>query len=286
MTGSNVAVITDSTAYIPDEALDGLTIPAIPLWLIWGDERYRDGVDIYPEDFYRLLQERDTVPSTSQPSVGEFVDFYRRVADEERTDTIVGAFISSKISGTVDSARAAAAELPDLNITVIDSFSTAMGLGFMALAAARKAAAGGSASEVAETANAIRQRLTVLFTVDTLEYLHKGGRIGSAKRFLGTMLNIKPLLHLNDGCVEPLCQIRTKQRAVTEMLDRAEESLGGNSMAELAVIDVGCRKDSQVVADRARERFDLSEVYLAPVSPVIGTHAGPGTIGLSFYAEA
>ena len=179
-----------------------------------------------------------------------------------------------------------AAEVRDLDVTVIDSYSTAMGLGFMALAAARKAAAGGSGAEVATAADDVRQRLTVLFTVDTLEYLHKGGRIGSAKRFLGTMLNIKPLLHLNDGCVEPLCQIRTKRRAVTEMLDRAEASLDGRPMGELAVIDVGCRDESQIVADRAKDRFNLSRVYLAPVSPVIGTHAGPGTIGLSFYAKA
>ena len=286
MTGKNVAVVTDSTAYIPDEARAGLDIPAIPLWLIWGDERYRDGVDIAPDDFYRLLQDRDTIPSTSQPSVGEFVDFYHRVAEEQETDTIVGAFISSRISGTVDSAQTAAAEVRDLDVTVIDSYSTAMGLGFMALAAARKAAAGGSGAEVATAADDVRQRLTVLFTVDTLEYLHKGGRIGSAKRFLGTMLNIKPLLHLNDGCVEPLCQIRTKRRAVTEMLDRAEASLDGRPMGELAVIDVGCRDESQIVADRAKDRFNLSRVYLAPVSPVIGTHAGPGTIGLSFYAKA
>ncbi len=286
MTGKNVAVVTDSTAYIPDEACAGLDIPAIPLWLIWGDERYRDGVDIAPDDFYRLLQDRDTIPSTSQPSVGEFVDFYHRVAEEQGTDTIVGAFISSRISGTVDSAQTAAAEVQDLDVTVIDSFSTAMGLGFMALAAARKAAAGASAAEVAAAADDVRQRLTVLFTVDTLEYLHKGGRIGSAKRFLGTMLNIKPLLHLNDGCVEPLCQIRTKRRAVTEMLDRAEASLNGRPMEELAVIDVGCRDESQIVADRAKDRFNLSQVYLAPVSPVIGTHAGPGTVGLSFYAKA
>ena len=285
MTGRNVAVVTDSTAYIPDEALGGLDIPAIPLWLIWGDERYRDGVDIAPNDFYALLQTRDTVPSTSQPSVGEFVDFYRRVAEEQGTDTIVGTFISSKISGTVDSALAAAAEVPELDVTVIDSFSTAMGLGFMALAAARRAADGGSAAEVAAAAHAVRQRLTVLFTVDTLEYLHKGGRIGTAKRFLGTMLSIKPLLHLNEGCVEPLCQIRTKQRAVMEMLHRAEESLDGKAMAELAVIDVGCREESKGVAERARERFELSQVYLAPVSPVIGTHAGPGTIGMAFYVE-
>lgn len=280
-----VAVVTDSTACIPDDALEGLTMPIIPLWLIWDDDRFRDGVDITPQEFYHRLQHADSLPSTSQPSVGEFTDFYRQVAEEHDTDTIVGIFISSKISGTVASAEAAAAEISELNVKVINSYSTAMGLGFVALAAARAAAAGGNIDEVIKAAQDVRRRLTVLFTVDTLKYLHKGGRIGGAKRFLGTMLSIKPLLHLNDGCVEPLCQIRTKQRALAEMLDRAAESLDGRQMAELAVIDVDCAVESQEVAERARERFAPSNVYLAPVSPVIGTHAGPGTIGLGFYAR-
>jgi DegV family protein with EDD domain len=130
MTKWRVAVVTDSTAYIPDRALGGLDIPVIPLWLISGDDRYRDGVDIDPGTLYRRLRERDTIPSTSQPSVGEFIDFYHRVAEEKQTDAIVGAYISTKISGTVTSAEAAAARVPELNITVINSLSTLMGLGF------------------------------------------------------------------------------------------------------------------------------------------------------------
>jgi DegV family protein with EDD domain len=285
MADKNVAVVTDSTAYIPDQALNRLDIPVIPLWLIWGDERYRDGVDIGPRAFYGRLQERDTIPSTSQPSVGEFIDFYRRVAEEQETDTIVGAYISSKISGTVASAEAAAAQVPELNVTVINSFSTSMGLGFVALAAAREAAAGGSMADVVAAAEAVQERLTVLFVVGTLEYLHKGGRIGGAKRFLGTMLNIKPLLHLNDGQVEAMGQVRTKRRAITEMLSIAEERLNGKQMAEVAVIDADNREESDMVADRVGRHFDVSPVYQAPVSPVIGTHAGPGTVGLGFYAR-
>jgi DegV family protein with EDD domain len=285
MADQKIAVVTDSTAYIPQEALGGLDIPVIPLWLIWGDDRFRDGVDIDPATFYRRLRERDTVPTTSQPSVGEFIDFYRRVAEERQTDTIVGAYISAKISGTVASAEAAAAQVPELHITVIDSLSTSMGLGFVALAAARAAAAGGSVEEVIDVANSVRDRLTVLFAVDTLEYLHKGGRIGGAKRFLGTMLNIKPLLHLDDGCVEPLCQVRTKHRAIAEMLDRAEESLDGKPMAEVAVIDVDNREESDMVAEEVKKRFNVSTVYQTSVSPVIGTHAGPGTVGMVLYCK-
>jgi DegV family protein with EDD domain len=285
MTDQRVAVVTDSTAYIPDEALGGLDIPVIPLWLIWGDDRFRDGVDIDPGTFYRRLRERDTIPTTSQPSVGEFIDFYRRVAEEMQTDTIVGAYISAKISGTVASAEAAAAQLPELNITVIDSLSTSMGLGFVALAAARAAASGEAVEEVVAAADAVRERLRVLFAVDTLEYLHKGGRIGGARRFLGTMLDIKPLLHLDDGCVEPLCQVRTKRRVIAEMLDRAEESLHGKSMAEVAVIDVDNREESDTVAEEVKKRFDVSTVYQTSVSPVIGTHTGPGTVGMVLYCK-
>jgi DegV family protein with EDD domain len=284
MTNQNVAVVTDSTAYIPDQALNGLDIPVIPLWLIWDDERYRDGVDIEPRAFYRRLQERDTIPSTSQPSVGEFIDFYRRVAEAKETDTIVGAYISSKISGTVASAEAAAAQVPELNVTVIDSFSTSIGLGFVALAAAREAATGGSVADVVAAAQAVQERLTVLFVVDTLEYLHRGGRIGGAKRFLGTMLNIKPLLHLNGGQVEAMGQVRTKRRAIAEMLNVAEERLNGGQIAEVAVIDVDNREESDTVAEKVGGRFNISTVYQTPVSPVIGTHAGPGTVGLGFYS--
>jgi DegV family protein with EDD domain len=285
MTKQAVAVVTDSTAYIPDEALTDLDIPVIPLWLIWDQDRYRDGVDIDPGAFYCRLRERGTIPSTSQPSVGEFIEFYRRVAEEKQTDTIVGAYISSKISGTVASAEAAATQVPELNITVIDSLSTSMGLGFVALAAARTAAGGGSVEEVAATAHSVRERLTVLFAVDTLEYLHKGGRIGGAKRFLGTVLNIKPLLHLNDGCVEPLCQVRTRRRVIEEMLDTAEACLNGRPMAEAAVIDVDNREESDIVAKAVKERFDVPTVYQTTVSPVIGTHAGPGTVGMGFYYQ-
>jgi len=283
MNGYKIAVVTDSTAYIPKEALGNLRIPVIPLWLIWGDERFRDGVDIDPATFYRRLRTNKTFPTTSQPSAGEFVDFFRRVAAESDTDTIVGIHISSKISGTVASAEMAKAQLPELNITIIDSFSTSMGLGFIALAAARVAATGGSLEEVIAAAERIRDRINVLFAVDTLEYLHRGGRIGGAKRFLGTALNIKPLLHLHDGRVEPLAQVRTKRKAIARMLEVAEERLAGKRMAEAAIIDVDSPDEGDAVAERVRERFGLSTVHRTTVSPVIGTHAGPGTVGICFY---
>jgi len=284
MSSHKIAVVTDSTAYIPEEALDGSSIPVIPLWLIWGDERFRDGVDIDPPTFYHRLRTNKTFPTTSQPSAGEFIDFFHRVAAESNTDTIVGAYISSGISGTVASAEMAKAQLPELNITVIDSFGTSMSLGFIVLAAARAAAAGKSLDEVVAAAKEVQDRVHILFAVDTLEYLHRGGRIGGAKRLLGTALNIKPLLHLEGGKVEPLAQVRTKRKAVARMLEVAEERLGGKRMAEAAVLDVDSPKEGETVIEQVKERFGISVVYRTQVSPVIGTHVGPGTVGIAFYA--
>jgi DegV family protein with EDD domain len=285
MSSHKIAVVTDSTAYIPAQVLGDLNIPIIPLWLIWGDDRFRDGVDIDPPTFYRRLREAKTLPTTSQPSAGEFVDFFRRVAAENDTDTIVGAYISSELSGTVASAEAAKAQLPEFNITIIDSLFASMGLGFIALAAARVAAAGGSLEKVVAAAKETQDGMNLLLTVDTLEYLHRGGRIGGAKRLLGTALKIKPLLHLEDGRIEALAQVRTKRKAIARMLEVVEERLGGRQMAEVSILDADSPEEGKVVAKQVEERFGISTVYCAMVSPAIGTHVGPGTIGITFYAE-
>jgi len=280
--GQKIAVVTDSAAYIPEQALGGLSIPVIPLWLIWGDERFRDGVDIDPPTFYRRLRESKLLPTTSQPSIGEFKEFFQRVG--AGMDGIVGVFVTSKLSGTVASAQAALAQLPELTIRVVDSLLVSMAQGFATLAAARAAAAGRSLTEVVAAAEQMRDRLHLLFTVDTLEYLRQGGRIGGAKWLLGTALNIKPLLHIQDGTIMPLAQVRTKSKAIARMLNVAEERLGGKPMAEAAVIDVDNPEEGDAIAEKVKERFGLSTVYRTTVSPAIGTHAGPGTTGIAFYA--
>ncbi len=283
MSSQKIVVVTDSSAYIPAEALGDLNIPVIPLWLIWGDERLRDGVDIDPPTFYRRLQESKIFPTTSQPSAGEFEDFFRQVG--AGTDAIVAVFLSSKLSGTIPNAQAAQAQLPELTIRIVDSLSISMSLGFCVLAAARAAAAGQSLDEVVAAAEEMRDRVHLLFAVDTLEYLHRGGRIGGAKRLLGTALNIKPLLHLEEGRVEPLAQVRTKRKAVARMLEVAEERLDGKRVAGASVLDIDNPTEGDAVAEQVKERFGISIVYRTGVSPVVGAHAGPGTVGICFYAE-
>jgi DegV family protein with EDD domain len=283
MNSHKTVVVTDSTAYIPEEALGGLNIPVIPLWLIWGEERFRDGVDMDPPTFYRRLQESQVIPTTSQPSAGEFESFFREVST--KADTIVGIFLTSKLSGTVASAQVAKTHLPELDIRIVDSLSVSMGLGFAALVAARAAAAGESPEEVVAAAERVRDGMNLLFTVDTLEYLHRGGRIGGAKWLLGTALNIKPLLHFVDGTIEPLAQVRTKRKVIARMLDVAEERLGGKRMAEASVVDANSPDEGDAIAEQAKRRFGLPTVYRTTFSPAIGTHGGPGTVGIGFYAE-
>lgn len=281
--GDKIVVVTDSSAYIPEEALGGLRIPVIPLWVMWGDENFRDGVDIDPPAFYRRLRESEVFPTTSQPSAGEFEDFFRQAG--AGADAIVGVFITSKLSGTVANAQAALAQLPELTVRVVDSLSVSMGLGFIALAAARAAAAGQSLDAVVAAAEEMRDRIHLIFTVDTLEYLHRGGRIGGAKWLMGTALQIKPLLHFEDGTIEPLAQVRTKRKAIAQMLEVVEERLGGKRMAEAAVIHADSPEEGDAIAEQVRERFGISPVYRTPLSPAIGTHGGPGTVGIVFYAE-
>ena len=283
MSVKKIAIVTDSSTYIPPEETAGLDIHVIPLWLIWDDEHFRDGVDIQPVDFYQRLRGTKTMPSSSQPSAGEFIELFKKLAEDY--DTIVAALVSSRISGTVASALAAQKELPDLNIEVVDSMSVSMGLGFCVLAAAKAAAEGKDVAEVLRACQQLSEKVHFLFAVDTLEFLRRGGRIGGAKALLGTALSIKPLLHFHDGQIEPLMQVRTKKKALATMLDIAEERLAGKPMAEAAILDVDTEQEGDRVAEMVRQRFSVSRVIRTTVSPVVGTHAGPGTVGLVFYAE-
>jgi DegV family protein with EDD domain len=283
MEHAKVAVVTDSTAYIPPEALGDLDIPIIPVWMIWDGDSFRDGVDIDPPTFYKRLRTSKTFPTTSQPSAGEFEAFFRDVGS--RADAIVGIYVTGRLSGTVDNAQAAAQRLSDLTIRVIDSGATSMAQGFVVLAAARAAAAGKSLDEVVAVAEDMRDRAHLIVALDTLDWLHRGGRVGNAKWLVGRVLNIKPLLHFEDGTLQPLAQVRSKSKAVDRVLDLTEQQLAGQPMAEAAVIDVDSPAEADELMERVATRFAISPVYRTTVSPAIGVHAGPGAVGLCFYAE-
>jgi DegV family protein with EDD domain len=281
MTPQKTTIVTDSSASIPKELMRGLDIRVIPLWLIWDDDRFLDGIDIEPEAFYERLKESKSLPTSSQPSAKEFESFFLDCAED--CDAIVAVLVSEKISGTIACAQAAINEIHDFPITIVDSFSSSMGLGFSVMAAARAVAEGKSVDEVIQTAETMRENVKLLFVVDTLEFLHRGGRIGGAKRLLGTALQIKPILHFEDGLIQPLSQARTRKKALEQMLMTAEEHLAGRRMAEACIVNIDCHADGVALLELVEKRFKPGAIYLSECSPVVGTHVGPGGLGLAFY---
>lgn len=277
---SKVAVVTDSTGYIPKDLIGQYNIPVAPLVVIWGDETLRDDIDIKPVQFYERLKTAKVMPSTSQPPVPEFTEIFERLHNEGYE--ILAILISNPLSGTIASAQQARKELPDATIEVFDSQSTAMAMGFQVLAAARAAADGASLEACLATAEKVRANSGVLFAVDTLEFLHRGGRIGGASRYLGTALQLKPLLTLEDGKIEALERVRTKRKAQSRLSDIVVERLEGKPNIRLATLHANAAEEANALLEKTSERLDVVEKVHSEVSPVIGTHVGPGTVGLAY----
>ncbi|HTX90161.1 MAG TPA: DegV family protein [Anaerolineales bacterium] len=279
---SRVAIVTDSTAYIPDNLLKKYAIPVVPLILIWGEETYEDGVNMLPEEFYRRLPDSKVMPTTSQATIPSMQQTFTRLL--ENGFDVLGIFLSSKLSGTVQSALQAR-EMLDKDaqrVAVFDSLATTMAMGWPVLTAARAAEAGENLSECLKAAEKARDQTGVLFVVETLEFLRRGGRIGGAQALLGTALNIKPILELQEGRIESVEKIRTKGKALERMLDLAEEKMGGRTPIRLAAVHADAEADAIALLETAKRRFSPVETVLSPLSPVIGAHAGPGTVALAY----
>lgn len=276
------AILTDSTAYIPEELMAELDIHTIPLIINWDDKTYLDNVDIKPYEFYERLTEEKNLPTTSQPSAGAFKVRYEELAKEY--DGIVAILISSEISGTVASAQAAA-EMVDFPVEVIDSRFAAMSAGLIVLAAARKAKAGGTMEEIVSTARGLVAKTKVMFVVDTLEFLHRGGRIGGAKRLVGSLLSVKPILHLSDGKIDALDSVRTKKKAVQTMYSIFEADAAGKEKIHLSVFHGAAEDEAIKLMDQIKASYPLETAVIAGLSPVIGVHTGPGTIAITYYFD-
>lgn len=281
---SPVAILTDSTAYIPDSILKQYGISTIPLFVVWGDQSFKDGVDITPQEFYQRLAVSKTIPTTSQPSAQDMKEAFERLLHQGYD--VLGIFISSKLSGTVQSAEQALAMMPQAasRVAIVDSLSTAMAMGFQVVQAARAAQQGANLMECKKAAEEARKNSSVYFVVDTLEFLHRGGRIGGAQAFLGTALNIKPLLELRDGRIEPVEKIRTKSKAIERMIELTAERVAGRAPVRLAAIHANAEAEAQAMLAAASARIGPVETFFASVSPVIGVHTGPGVVGLAFMA--
>lgn len=285
MTQRKVAIVTDSTAFLPRHYIDEYDLRVIPLNLHWGQENLRDVEDISPTEFYARLQQSDEIPTTSQPSAGRFLTFFEEVA--QTADSIVAVLLSEKLSGTVASAHAAVEMMAaDYPIEIVDSRSASLGVGLVAVAAARAAEQGMDYRQVAEVARTLSPHVRVIFVVDTLEYLHKGGRIGGAKRLLGSVLAIKPLLQLKEGEIEALASVRTKRKAVERLLEIVKEDTVGAQKLHMGVMDAAAPEEGDRLFQRVVKIFSPEELIRSELSPVIGTHTGPGSVGMSYYDAA
>lgn len=280
---SRIAILTDSSAYLTSDLLERHDIHVIPLKLHWDGETLVDGVDITPQAFYYRLANHATLPSTSQLSKHDFLQAFDRLAD--RYEGILVPLISSGISGTVASALAASAEFSKAPVEVVDTHSTTAGLALVVLAAAQAVEQERGLTEVAQIARDVAGKLHLFFMVDTLIYLHKGGRIGGASRYLGTALGIKPILFFNgEGKIDALERVRTKRKALERLVELAEEKAGGNPV-HVGVLHANAPEEVAEFRSRLAERLKCDHVYTFELSPVIGTHVGSGTIGLAMYVE-
>lgn len=278
-----VAIVTDSTANLPEALLEEYGIQVIPLTVNWAGESLLDGVDIQVDAFYRRLQTAKEMPTTSQPSVGQFIEFFQNVS--ATADSIVGIFISEALSGTMDSARSAAQDLADIPIELVDSKSAAMGLALIVTMAARLANDGLDYQDIAQRARALVPKIRLLFVVDTLEFLHRGGRIGGAQRLVGSVLSIKPILHLVDGKIESFESVRTKKKAVARLMSVVGESGWGPQM-HYGVLDAMAPDTADMMFDDIKSHGEPAELLRGGISPVIGTHIGPGAVGVAYYDAA
>jgi len=275
-----VVIITDSTAYLPQEIVEELGVTVVPLTVNWDGETYRDGVDIQAEEFYERLAKSDSFPTTSQTTVGEYLEVFKSLLSQGFA--VLALPISSGISGSVESAFQAKQEFEGQPVEVIDTKLVSMALGFMVMTVARAAQAGASLEECVALAHDVYLRIGVYFTVDDLKYLNKGGRINTAKRLVGSVLNIKPLMEIRDGKIELVESVISRKKAISRMLDLIEADIDGREPVRIGAFHAAADEDCQALLDMAVERFHPVETVVTYVSPVIGSHTGPGTVSLAY----
>ncbi len=280
-----IALITDSTCDLPLNYLEQFNIEVVPLTIIWGEEQFRDGVDLAPEDFYRRLETDQVIPTTSQPTPQEMVQVYEK-AKKNGAEEIVILTISSAMSGTHESAKKAA-ELVDIPVHVQDSKSNTMSLGWQVLAAARAREAGGDVQAMLTAAKQARDSMVLMISLDTLKFLHKGGRIGGASHFIGTLLNLKPQITVNhqSGEVEGGRRSRTRKKALIDLYSDFFSQIDSSKSLRVAVLHNAALEEAEEIVNRIQQEFHPEELVLGIVSPVLGVHTGPGAVAICGYTE-
>ena len=281
---NKVAIVTDSTAYLPEEYLKQYNITVTPLSVIWGNNVYRDGIDILPEEFYKRLADSKVMPTTSQVTPAVMQSTFQSLL--EQGYDVLGIFVSSKISGTFQSAVQALELITgaEKKIALVDSLWATMAMGLPVLTAARAAQAGENLSKCQKVAENACAHSGVLFVMETLEFMRRGGRIGGAQALLGSVLNIKPILEMRDGRIEAVDKVRTKQKAIQRSVEVVAERVKGKTPIRIAVTHANSEVDALSLLESARAELNPIETFCCALSPVIGTHTGLGTVALNYMS--
>lgn len=281
-----IKFVTDSTSYLPTDILQQYDITVVPLKVQFGAETYDEITGISNPDFYHRLTTTQDFPTTSQPSAGEFEQAYQKILARHPKAEILVLTISGKLSGTYNSAVTAAERVKTARITVFDSNSAAMGLGLMVMAAAKMAASGGGTAEILSRLEQMRREMSIFLVVDTLEYLKRGGRIGAATAFLGTLLNTKPILAIVDGEIQPLDRVRTKKKALNRLFIELDQKLSNpDQTIQAGIMHVTAQAETEKLAEMMRNHFNISFLFISELGPVVGAHVGPGTLGVGICPE-
>ncbi len=276
------AVVTDSTAYIPKELREKHKISMIPLSVIFGTETYREEIDITAEEFYEEVKTRE-LPTTSQPPIGHFVELFEELAKEY--DAVISIHLSSGISGTYQGAVTAAGMVEGIKVFPFDTEISCMVQGFYALEAAELAAKGHTAEEIVARLFEVKESARAYFMVDDLSHLQRGGRLSSAQAFIGSLLQVKPLLHFVDKKIEPFEKVRTRKRALNRVVDLLGEDAGSGQEYRAVIIHANREDEAKQWRNELQAKYPNVEFMISYFGPVIGTHLGEGSMGMGWYKK-
>jgi len=282
-----LALVTDSTSSIPENILTELKINTVPYYIHRGSEVLRDLVTIDRDTFYKWLPTATELPTTASPGPGDYVTVYQKLAEEEQVEEIVSIHMTSKGSGAYQAAinaKSTIAEiLPRLKVEVIDTLNASMCHGWMVIEAARAILANSSLLDVVEKVKQMMPITRLLHTADTLKYLYMGGRIGKAKHLVGSILNIKPLIGMEDGVIVPLGTARNRNQAYRAIADKIAKAAGEGGKIKVAYVHAAALEETQKLKELIEQRMQVVEWMIAELSPALGVHTGPGTVGVSYF---
>jgi DegV family protein with EDD domain len=278
-----IKIVTDSTCDLPAEWYHQYDITVVPINIQFGNDTYEDGITIDHPTFYRKIEELGVLPTTSQPSMGQFADYYTRLADAGTTD-VISLHVTAKLSGTYQSAELAKGMVAGrVRVHNFDSACGSAGLGFMTLEAARMAEAGETVEKILTRMETVRSRMNILLSMKDLRFAQMSGRVGKLQSSLASLLNLKPIVRLEDGLLDVTEKVRTRHKAIDRMIEILVEQVGTSAPVNLAAIHAEALQEGHSLLERAKGLFNCQETFLANLTTSLVVHFGPGTLGLIAY---